>query len=43
VEKGDLNARLGEVERQHPRVTLDPAEPVGIDAVGEKGDMEGLG
>jgi hypothetical protein len=29
------------VEGEHPRMPLDAAEPVGIDAVGEEGDMEG--
>ena len=43
VEEGDPDARLGEVNGQHPRVPLDPAEPVGIDTVGEEGNVEGLG
>jgi hypothetical protein len=42
VEKGNPDAGLGEVKRQHPRMPLDPAEPVGIDTIGEKGDVEGL-
>jgi hypothetical protein len=41
VEQGDPDAGLGEVEGEHPRMPLDAAEPVGIDAVGEEGDMEG--
>jgi hypothetical protein len=42
VEEGDADAGLGEVKRQHPRMPLDPTEPVGIDTVGEEGDVEGL-
>ena len=43
MEEGDLDAGLGEVKREHPRVPLDPAEPVGIDTVGEEGAVEGRG
>ena len=43
VEEGDLDAGLGEVKRQHPGVPLDPAEPVGVDAVGKEGDVERRG
>ena len=43
VEEGDLDTGLGEVKRQHPGVPLDPAEPVGIDTVGEEGAVEGRG
>ena len=43
VEEGDLDVSLGEVEGEHPRVPLDPAEPVGIDTVGEESDVEGRG
>ena len=42
VEEGDLDAGLGEVKRQHPRMPLDPAEPVGIDAVCKEGDVKGI-
>ena len=43
VEEGDLDAGLGEVKRKHPRMPLDPAEPVGIDTVGKEGDVKGRG